>query len=421
MKHAALAAVLLCVLAAGCASPSAPSTSSALAPTMAQAAWPPPLGIGAADFAVCLRGSQEPACFSAARLQTSAIGAGVIAPGAPNRLNVMVTGNSVTFVWNAPTSGDAILAYIVEAGSVSGAADLANIVMNGTATTFSASGIGAGTYFVRVRALNAGGGSPPSNEVVVVVGSIGCTSAPGAPGGLSGSVNGGTVTLVWTPPAGGCAPTSYTLQAGSAPGLSNLANFNTGNSATTYVASGVGQGTYFVRVHAVNGNGTSGPSNEVSLTVGPIIVGTDATWSVDNGRPAALVDADCIPFTWGSTLASAQWIWSSPCTATDAERHTFSKQFVISGGGASARLEAAADNVAFVTINGQRMPTTLCIDYYNMGDATICGYSRVSTFDVTGLLRTGQNATSLEVRNFPVGMPPGWRNPAGLLARLTIQ
>ena len=143
-------------------------------------------------------------------------------------------------MWNAPASGDAVLSYVLEAGSVSGATDLANVVTNNTATTFFASG-GVGSYFVRVRARNAARVSASSNEVVVVVGSIGCTGAPAAVSGLSGTLNSGTLALVWSQPGGGCAATSYILQAGSAPGLSNLANFNTGNAATTYVASGVGQ------------------------------------------------------------------------------------------------------------------------------------------------------------------------------------
>jgi fibronectin type III domain protein len=270
MKHAAFVTVLISLVTASCGgtSPSAPSNSTTAPSSMATAmteAWPSP-GIGATDLAVCLRASQGPACFSAVR-STPIRSAAVNTPGAPSNLNALVTGNSVTLVWSAPTSGDPVLTYILEAGSASGAVNLANIATNSTGTTFFASGVGAGTYFVRVRAQNAGGASGPSNEVVVVVGSIGCTSMPGAAGGLSGSVNSGTVSLVWTAPAGGCAPTSYILQAGSAQGLSNLANFNTGNSATTYVASGVGPGAYFVRVRAVNGNGTSGPSNEVVVTV----------------------------------------------------------------------------------------------------------------------------------------------------------
>jgi hypothetical protein len=58
--------------------------------------------------------------------------------------------------------------YVLEAGSQSGAADLA-VMPLGNVLTFSAAGVPQGTYFVRVRAFNVGGQGPPSNETTVVV------------------------------------------------------------------------------------------------------------------------------------------------------------------------------------------------------------------------------------------------------------
>src|SRR6185436_16396132 len=47
------------------------------------------------------------------------------------------------------------------------------------------------------------------------------------------------------------------------------ANLVTGNTATSFVAPGVPNGTYFVRVHALGSGGqTSGPSNETRVDVG---------------------------------------------------------------------------------------------------------------------------------------------------------
>ena len=134
-------------------------------------------------------------------------------------------------------------------------------------TTFSASGVGAGSYYVRVRAISASGAiSGPSNEALLIVSGVGCTN-PGAPTGLAiVSITGGTVVLAWTAATGG--PTSYVIEAGSAPGLANLANSDLGSPTPALTATGVGPGTYYVRVRARNGCGTSGASNEIIVMIG---------------------------------------------------------------------------------------------------------------------------------------------------------
>lgn len=219
--------------------------------------------VAAVDFGRCLQDAGTPTCFDAAGLGRAAAVAGLTAPGAPGSLVATSTGSSVTLTWRPPTSGDPVLAYIIEAGSSSGAANLANLSTGNSATIFSATGVGGGTYYIRVRATNAAGTSAPSNEALLVVA---CT-APGAPSGLSVVSNsGGAVVLSWTGASG--SPTSYIVQAGSTAGASNLANTDLGSAATTLRATGVGSGTYYVRVRAKNACGTGNPSNEIVLVVG---------------------------------------------------------------------------------------------------------------------------------------------------------
>ena len=91
---------------------------------------------------------------------------------------------------------------------------------------------------------------------------------PGLPTGLRSTVSGQTVTLTWNAPNGGGAPDFYVLQAGSSSGQSNLANANTGSTATTLTVTNVPPGAYFVRVLAQNASGASAPSNEIVVTVG---------------------------------------------------------------------------------------------------------------------------------------------------------
>jgi hypothetical protein len=226
---------------------------------------PAEFGVIAADVSRCSFAG-DPVCFSTSRLHPSAAAA-ASAPTAPSGLTATASGSTVTLTWLAPTGTDPATSYTIEAGSAPGLANLANFATGNSATTFTASGVGAGTYYVRVRATNGSGASAASNEATLVVGSAACNSAPNAPAGLSSSVSGSTVSLAWTAPSGGCAATSYVLQAGLTSGSSALANANVG-SATSYVATGVGSGVYFIRVLAVNANGQSGPSNEISVTVG---------------------------------------------------------------------------------------------------------------------------------------------------------
>jgi hypothetical protein len=274
----------LCVLSAACGgSPSSsqllPTSASVTSSTSSSGGGSSALGAAPGSFGALgsfrIEASRtttvsifESRDFSAAGVGVRAVGADVTAPGAPGTLSATVTGSTVTLVWSASNSGDPVISYILEAGSASSLANLANAMTNSTATTFVATGVGSGTYYVRVRAQNSGGAGPASNEVVVAVGSVspGCTSAPGAPGGLVGSVTGGTVVLNWDGATG--SPTTYVVEAGSSSGLSDLANSDLGGIATTLTATGVGSGTYYLRTRARNACGSSPSSNELVLTVG---------------------------------------------------------------------------------------------------------------------------------------------------------
>lgn len=79
------------------------------------------------------------------------------------------------------------------------------------------------------------------------------------------SIAGPTVVLSWVRGLG--APTSFILEAGSAPGKADQSRIDLAGTATTYTATGVKPGTYYARVLAVSACGTSPASNEIVAVV----------------------------------------------------------------------------------------------------------------------------------------------------------
>jgi Bacterial lectin len=128
-------------------------------------------------------------------------------------------------------------------------------------------------------------------------------------------------------------------------------------------------------------------------------VGSDRTWSMD-GTGYATVSA-----CGGATAAPpAQWIWSATCSVP-WQKHTFAKDFSVSGLLTAATLDLTIDNWASITINGDPVawPYTS-----NQREA----YATLTPFDVTGKIRSGSNTISIYAEDYGGG--------SGVLARLTM-
>jgi hypothetical protein len=180
---------------------------------------------------------------------------GCALPGAPGGFTASVSGRLVSLHWG--TVGGST-GYLVEAGSLAGGSNIANLDV-GLATQLSAQAP-PGVYFIRIRARNACGLGPASQEERVVVG---CLGPPTAPASLVVTVVSRNVTLSW--PAATGEPESYLVEAGSASGAANLANLDVGNNLA--VSANAPPGTYFVRVRARNACGISGPTIERTVVV----------------------------------------------------------------------------------------------------------------------------------------------------------
>ena len=87
----------------------------------------------------------------------------VKAPASPT-FAAEVQGNAVTLSWDDPGN---TTHFELEVGSSSGLRNLLVMSLNGT--SFTASGVPHGTYYLRLRAINELGRSLPSQEITLVV------------------------------------------------------------------------------------------------------------------------------------------------------------------------------------------------------------------------------------------------------------
>jgi predicted phage tail protein len=87
-------------------------------------------------------------------------------PGAPTLSPAMVSGNTVSLSW-MPGSGGTPMSYLLAASATPNGSAITTVLLTGTSATFS--GVPGGTYYLRLRAVNAAGTGPSSNEITVVV------------------------------------------------------------------------------------------------------------------------------------------------------------------------------------------------------------------------------------------------------------
>ena len=125
----------------------------------------------------------------------------------------------------------------------------------------------AGTYYTRVRAVNGAGTSAPSPETSVVVTEP--SPIPGPPGNFFARTIGRTVAFMWTASTAGAAATSYTIEAGSASGLADLAQLITGTRRDiARRAQRAGRHLLGPGARRSNAAGVGAPSQDVSIVMG---------------------------------------------------------------------------------------------------------------------------------------------------------
>ena len=155
--------------------------------------------------------------------------------------------------------------------------------------SYSNTGLTANTnYYYRVRATNAGGDSPYSNEANATT----LDTAPAAPSGLTATAISTTqINLSWTDNASN--ETGFKIERKTGAGGTYAQIGTVGANLTTYNDTGLTDGTtYFYRVRATNAVGDSAYSSETSATT---LVAPPAA---PNGLAATAISSSQINLSW---------------------------------------------------------------------------------------------------------------------------
>ena len=186
--------------------------------------------------------------------------AGCFAPPLPpTALTTTMNGANLALAWTPPAG--AVTAYTFIAGTTAGSSNAATVTLPGTHTSIGGT-VPGGTFFARVTATNACGTSGPSGEVFFTIGAP--DALPVAPTNLAVSVNGSTVSLTWTAPAG--PVTGYVLEGGTSAGLANIGTIQLG-AVPSFAIPGAPPGAYALRVRAITSAGSGAPSADVVAVV----------------------------------------------------------------------------------------------------------------------------------------------------------
>jgi fibronectin type 3 domain-containing protein len=243
-----------------------------------------------------------------ADMNTSITSPDGVPPSAPGTLSATGGLGSVSLSWGAATDNVGVVKYNVHRSTTSGfTPSAANRIAQPTGTTYTDSGLAAGTYYYKVTAEDAAGNvGPPSNEASATATSD--TIPPTAPTNLTANASNGQVALAWgaSSDAGGIA--RYNVHRSTTTGFTpTAANRIAQPTGTSYNDVGVPAGTYYYKVTAEDPAGNvSQPSNEASATLQappPVAAygfdagsGTTAADQSGNGNNGTITNA-----TWAAT------------------------------------------------------------------------------------------------------------------------
>ena len=243
-------------------------------------------------------------------------------PGAAGTFTLRASVRQDRFVdltWDVPARG--ATGYRLEVGRQSGQTEVSELTRD-VAGTLDFGEREPGVYYARVRAMLGSEWGERSHEVSFVItrktaappSAGACSAAAEAPIDFVATAHGALVQLSWR--AGpGDAPTGFMLYVGSAPGRQDLMTVPLGD--TTSLSATAANGTYALRLVAMNACGESAWGAEAVLTVGPAAGGGssagEAGASQIPGAPTGLTHQ-----VVGTTVILT---WTPPSTGGAATRY----------------------------------------------------------------------------------------------------
>jgi len=180
----------------------------------------------------------------------------IAAPVAPIGLTASSANASVALSWSATTGATGYKLFRSNTSGTYGVTPLATL---GAVTSYADSGLTNGTtYYYVLKASNAGGDSPASNEVSTTP-----LAAPVAPSSLTATPGNATVALSWTASVNA---TSYKVFRATTTGGYGVTPLGTPTDTTYTDTTALNGTTYYYVVKATGIGGDSSVSNEVIAT-----------------------------------------------------------------------------------------------------------------------------------------------------------
>jgi hypothetical protein len=185
-----------------------------------------------------------------------------VPPTAPTGLSAsMASSTSINLSWTDASTNET--GFQIERSTTSGSGFSLINTTSANATSFNDTGLNPGTtYYYRIRSTNAGGSSAYTSESSATTSS----SGPTAPTGLSATaVSSSGINLSWTDASGD--ETGFQVERSTTSGSGFTLITTTAANATSYSdASLTANTTYYYRIRATNGTGSSAYTAEASAT-----------------------------------------------------------------------------------------------------------------------------------------------------------